>query len=431
MKALTLVAFLLSIITSLFTPYLAPKENQRSTFEPHPPELQDQALKQPDALHKVSVVGQVRVNGQIITSGSSIQSESVITTEPNSSAVVDLGKRGRVELLPNTTVQLVLDDNLVSARLDEGRVRLSTAAGILARVTTKDSTAVADIARPNVFIVDIECGATAIATQTGLVELRTGANLKQIAAGHQDSAGIAQPGTRCTRFTMEDKPRRRSGRRQRRQTRPAPSATINAVARPTPSPATSPLSKAAIDKILEGMEWGNVAFNAPNSMEFDVAKRVILELSLVHSVDDLKKMVAEKEGVEGDLAGARIKVADEMQAVLTGDGFQITAVTQDTLPISKQSANEWKWDVRPLRSGKLRLHLVLNAYVNVDNKGNRIYPIKTYEKVYDVDVPWQNKPVIAFVLNNLQWLWITLVVPAGGLVWKLRKRKNKSVGFIR
>ena len=149
---------------------------------------------------ELSASGQVTVNGQAAISGATVFSGSVVTTSQNSSAVVSLGKLGRVELMPNTSVKLSFSDSNISASLDAGRVRVSTMAGASAIVTTKDGAAVADANDAASFMVDVECGNTIVASQTGQVQLRTGGKSTPIAAGSQDSAGTAQAGTRCTRL---------------------------------------------------------------------------------------------------------------------------------------------------------------------------------------------------------------------------------------
>jgi hypothetical protein len=152
----------------------------------------------------LSVVGEVTVNGTSAISGATVFSDSTVTTGQNSSAVVSLGKLGRVELLPNSSMKLSFNDTGVTGMLSQGRVRVSSSSGVNASVSTKDGTAVADVNQPNVFMVDIECGNTLVSTQSGRVELRAGDSVKQIAAGNQDTAGTATPGTRCTRFTQPD-----------------------------------------------------------------------------------------------------------------------------------------------------------------------------------------------------------------------------------
>lgn len=152
----------------------------------------------------LSVVGEVSVNGTSAISGATVFSDSTVTTAQNSSAVVSLGKLGRVEVLPNSSLKLSFNETGITGMLSQGRVRLSTSSGVNATVTTKDGAAVADMNQPNVFMVDVECGNTVVSTQSGRVELRAGNSVKQIAAGSQDAAGQAIPGTRCTRFQQPE-----------------------------------------------------------------------------------------------------------------------------------------------------------------------------------------------------------------------------------
>jgi hypothetical protein len=152
----------------------------------------------------LSVVGEVSVNGTSAISGATVFSDSTITTAQKSSAVVSLGKLGRVELLPNSSLKISFTDNGVSGMLESGRVRVSSSSGISASIQTKDGVALADANQPNVFMVDVECGNTVVSTQSGRVELRAGSAVKQIAAGNQDAAGQATPGTRCTRFQQPE-----------------------------------------------------------------------------------------------------------------------------------------------------------------------------------------------------------------------------------
>ncbi len=150
---------------------------------------------------ELSISGEVTVNGQPAISGATIFSGSVIATAANSSATVGLGKLGRVELLPSTSVKLSFNESSISAALDAGRVRVSTPAGVSALVSTKDGSVVADASDAAAFTVDVECGNTIVASQAGRVELRAGDKSTQVAAGTQATAGTPQPGTRCTRLT--------------------------------------------------------------------------------------------------------------------------------------------------------------------------------------------------------------------------------------
>jgi hypothetical protein len=145
----------------------------------------------------LQVTGNVTVNGTSAISGATVFSDSTITTPARSSAVVSLGKLGRVEVLPQTTMKLSFGDSDVAvAMLDAGRVRVSSSSNVSAGVTTRDGQINSTGNQRNEFIVDTSCGNTFVSVKKGTVELRAGTTVKQIAAGNQDTAGQARPG--CT-----------------------------------------------------------------------------------------------------------------------------------------------------------------------------------------------------------------------------------------
>ena len=144
---------------------------------------------------ELSVVGEVAVNGQKATSGGTIFSGSAIVTAKNSSAIVSLGKLGRIELSANTSLRLNFADNSIQGLLDSGRARVSTPACISVNLTTKDGSVVVEGKQATAFTVNTENGNTVVGTETGVAELRSGATVTRIAAGENGVAGTPQGGT--------------------------------------------------------------------------------------------------------------------------------------------------------------------------------------------------------------------------------------------
>ena len=143
----------------------------------------------------LQIEGQVQVNGTAAISGATVFSDSTVTTAARSSAVVSLGKLGRVEVLPDTNMKLSFGDSDVSvSMLEAGRVRISSSSNVTAKVTTNDGQIISTGNQRNELIVDTSCGNTFVAVKKGTVELRAGSTVKQIAAGNQDTAGTARPG---------------------------------------------------------------------------------------------------------------------------------------------------------------------------------------------------------------------------------------------
>src|ERR1044072_2168488 len=139
--------------------------------------------------------GSVMVDGQPAKIKSGISSGSTVTTAKGSSAVVSLGKLGRVEMMPSSTMKLDYGDTGgATAMLSQGRVRVSSSSGVSVSVKTGDAEIISDQSRASRFTVDVSCGDTLVSVQSGRVELRAGNSVKQIAAGGQDTAGTATPG---------------------------------------------------------------------------------------------------------------------------------------------------------------------------------------------------------------------------------------------
>jgi len=154
-----------------------------------------------DVAGEITVTGQVTVNGQPAITNSTVLSGAVITTAANSSAIVSLGKLGRVEVMSNSSVTLNFAQGSIVAVLSEGKARVSDSAGVAATVTTKNATFIADSGQANNFVVEVECSHSHVDTASGVVTMREGSNDKQVSAGTSAVAGnMSQPGCKpCLR----------------------------------------------------------------------------------------------------------------------------------------------------------------------------------------------------------------------------------------
>lgn len=91
-----------------------------------------------DPVGLLTVTGKVKVNGHPAATGDIVASGSNVETAKGSSAVVSLGKLGRVEALPETAMKLRYDDSSISILIETGSVRVQTGPGVAATITTKD-----------------------------------------------------------------------------------------------------------------------------------------------------------------------------------------------------------------------------------------------------------------------------------------------------
>jgi hypothetical protein len=168
-----------------------------------------------------------------------------------------------------------------------------------------------------------------------------------------------------------------------------------------------------IDRAYDDLPWGSVAFNAPGTIRRGESVEIELLLSLRKSVERLKSQITKA----GQRLGAAVQVTDVMAARLTGTDFEILAIASETQRVTAGDDTRWAWEVRPTRTGKLRLHVTLTGFLSIDGE-RQPREIETFDHILDVRVTWFSR-MSTFVGDNWQWLWTTLLVPIG--FW-LRKR---------
>jgi len=154
-----------------------------------------------DLTGEITVTGQVSVNGQAVVSNSTVISGATIATGDGSSAIVSLGKTGRLEIGANSNMTLRFTDNSIVAIVSDGKSRFSNASGVATTVTTKNATFIADSGQANNFVIEVECSHTHVDTTSGVVVMREGANDKRVVAGSTAVAGnLVQTGCKpCMR----------------------------------------------------------------------------------------------------------------------------------------------------------------------------------------------------------------------------------------
>lgn len=206
--------------------------------------------------------------------------------------------------------------------------------------------------------------------------------------------------------------------------RPVPERPVH-----PPEPATSPppaptqprdSSVADIDEIVKRLDWGNIAFNTPSTMQYAEAAEVVLLLSPNLSPTELEAQLQHLGGT----VTATIRISERMEAHLTGPGFAIEAITTELQAIPGSSPTRWAWAVTPTETGTLKLHLTLNAHITVAGLDTPLQ-ITTFYRDIKVEVPFVRR-VGKFGRENWQWLWATLLVPVMGYWWRRRKNTFKE-----
>jgi hypothetical protein len=174
----------------------------------------------------------------------------------------------------------------------------------------------------------------------------------------------------------------------------------------------------AIDQHLESMQLGNIAFNAPTSINLNESTVIKLLLAVETPIEELKQLVEEK----GEKVGARIKVSSRMEARLSGSNFEIVTMTPEIQAVSLNEPTEWMWEIEPKKAGNHRLHLTLSVVFTFDGMATS-KTMSTYDKFIDVDVTW-TQLIWNFLDRFWEWLTAVTIAPVAGWLWVRFGSKN-------
>jgi len=87
-----------------------------------------------DQMGQLTVVGMCKVNGKPAATGNIVASGSTVETAKGSSAVVSLGKLGRVEATAGTKMTLRYGDANIGVLIGAGIVKVNTGEGVTATI---------------------------------------------------------------------------------------------------------------------------------------------------------------------------------------------------------------------------------------------------------------------------------------------------------
>jgi len=116
----------------------------------------------------------VLLNGERVFSGRTFLSSAVIVTSESGSAVVNMGKLGRLSLLPGSTLSLSFGENNISGVLSAGQVKVFNNEGVSVNIRTPDNAVTNDGAQTGSFTVDVRSGSTEAAVESGSAYLDGG-----------------------------------------------------------------------------------------------------------------------------------------------------------------------------------------------------------------------------------------------------------------
>ncbi|MDQ6744820.1 MAG: hypothetical protein M3Z27_02190 [Actinomycetota bacterium] len=130
-------------------------------------------------------------------------------------------------------------------------------------------------------------------------------------------------------------------------------------------------------------------------------------------------------GVAGAV-GARILASNMMEATLTGVAFKVQKITVSTQAVGP-GVTEWKWEIEPIKAGRLPLHLAMTAFVELDGS-QTTYNVRTFDRtlqVQSVPVAWYTK-LTRFLSSNWAWIAGLIGLLAGAARWYSRRQQPEQ-----
>ena len=116
----------------------------------------------------------VMLNGERAYSGRTFFSSGVIATPETSSATVNLGKLGRINLSPNSRLSLSFSENSISGNLSAGQIKIFSSQGVSVNIETSDNVVTNDANQSGVFMVNVQSGVTQAIAESGSIALKNG-----------------------------------------------------------------------------------------------------------------------------------------------------------------------------------------------------------------------------------------------------------------
>jgi hypothetical protein len=135
----------------------------------------------------------VLVNGDRSFTGRSVFSSGTIATTETTSAIINLGKVGRIELAPSSIMTLNFSDNSISGVLSSGDVRVSNADGVAVKIDTPNDVITNEGNGASSFSVLVGGDTSSVAATSGTVRYNHGASVAKQQDDDDDDDGIWVP----------------------------------------------------------------------------------------------------------------------------------------------------------------------------------------------------------------------------------------------
>jgi hypothetical protein len=117
----------------------------------------------------------VMVNGDRAFTGRTFFSNGTVATTESSSATISLGRLGRIELAPSTSLTLSFSEGRISGTLSKGQINVSNVDGVAVTIATPNDSVKNEGSSASHFAVNVTDQRTGVSVKKGTVSYDNGA----------------------------------------------------------------------------------------------------------------------------------------------------------------------------------------------------------------------------------------------------------------
>lgn len=119
----------------------------------------------------------VMVNGERAFSGRTFFSNGTITTTESSSASINFGRIGRINLGPNSKLTLNVTDSSITGTLSNGNIQVANSDGVAVKIDTPKDSVTNEANAASRFTVNVVADVANVAAESGAVRYNNGNTL--------------------------------------------------------------------------------------------------------------------------------------------------------------------------------------------------------------------------------------------------------------
>jgi hypothetical protein len=180
-------------------------------------------------------------------------------------------------------------------------------------------------------------------------------------------------------------------------------------AQPSPPVVYDDLVRTAVAELVQP---GRLLFNPPDRMQLGQTERIEVRLTRTLALD--AELLKQLRG-QGEPRLEEIPTAPLMAVTLKGDGFRVTALSDEEQGVTQGGITTWEFDIRAIKRGEQRLIMSVSLRVPVPGQPSVHKSIPVREATIDVTV---GAPALIghFVTSNWQWFIGTAIAIAAVVV---------------